>query len=1032
MVSSPVIYPPISNAQYSKPGKRRRSDDVERRGVPLQPVSSNQVLKHSGNLFLQDSDEEDVDPNDSLEHSFPTKRPRLEIDRAQLEETAAGQPTTNVSPRSDAQNPRAPLLGRNLLSRNNDSQASISPSIVENRQQRKTLTLKTTSGKTLAIRPRKEREHVSYEQLVAARSEIVAGRAQRNYYGIEVNRLLDEANAEDKIRQHVVEPEQIRSTVETSPRSSKQTRISGLMWTEKYRAKKFTDLIGDDRTHRNVMHWLKSWDPIVFPDAPRRTHTSRYKDQNQMDMEDKTHKKILLLTGPAGLGKTTLAHVCARQAGYEVSEINASDERSKDVVNGRIRDMLGTENVKSTANIILNANNGQKKIAKPLCVIVDEVDGVVSGSGGSGEGGFIKALIDLLLKDQKNESKKDVEQAVGNSTKKRKGDNFRMMRPMIMICNDAYHNALRLLRTSQFVEIVHVGRPMLNNVALRMQNIFEREGIDADADAVRRLCESCWGSTSKKEGGTGSGVGEGDIRSVMVMAEWIAGRLRADFSTSGDQKSSLSKKWLETNMSDASSNGALKGLGRGGSKEIVERVFMEGGGLSTKPGLAQPSFVTSTPSGSIGGQQGSTKSVNEAKKTSSITQLRTLIDGFGETDKIISDLHNQYTLQPYQDDTFLSKPHSVYNWLHFYDSLSSQVFGSSEWELAPYLSSPILSFHLLFATSTATRARYAPSIGSSYSNNHISISENHVSDEAHPFTGQQASYLAHERQKHNHSLLQSLHENLSLSLNRLYPKSDSMALEFIPYVLRMISPAVSPVLITSAAPSSSSSTNAKITTACVRKASEKLLVARSIQALLATGLKFEKHRVDSSIMSINNVKTAAGFIYRLAPALDEYGVYDTASSSSSSKTGNGSWGNDVAGISAPGQRYAVRQVLAQECVAEERTRSLEERAKRNKGLVASVSNHDTAGGEIDMTQDDNHGPDVNYKNNSNGHYMKGIKRDFFGRVLHSDQPAGNDNGDMKKRGADGNENRRVWVSFHEGFSNAVRKPLTLAELMKGF
>ncbi len=32
----------------------------------------------------------------------------------------------------------------------------------------------------------------------------------------------------------------------------------------------------------------------------------------------------------------------------------------------------------------------------------DEVDGVVSGSGGAGEGGFIKALIDLILLDQKN------------------------------------------------------------------------------------------------------------------------------------------------------------------------------------------------------------------------------------------------------------------------------------------------------------------------------------------------------------------------------------------------------------------------------------------------------------------------------------------------------------------------------------------------------------------------------------------------------------------------------------------------------
>jgi len=33
--------------------------------------------------------------------------------------------------------------------------------------------------------------------------------------------------------------------------------------------------------------------------------------------------QVLLLSGPAGLGKTTLAHVIAQHAGYEVVEINA-------------------------------------------------------------------------------------------------------------------------------------------------------------------------------------------------------------------------------------------------------------------------------------------------------------------------------------------------------------------------------------------------------------------------------------------------------------------------------------------------------------------------------------------------------------------------------------------------------------------------------------------------------------------------------------------------------------------------------------
>lgn len=68
----------------------------------------------------------------------------------------------------------------------------------------------------------------------------------------------------------------------------------------------------------------------------------------------------------------------------------------------------------------------------------------------------------------------------------------------------------------------------------------------------------------------------------------------------------------------------------------------------------------------------------------------------------------------------------------------------------------------------------------------------------------------------------------------------------------------------------------------------------------------------------------------------------------------------------------------------------------------------------------------------------GAKRDFFGRVVSEeimplqeiDSNAETD-GRSKKRKKGGKDDNNVWVSFHEGFSNAVRKPITMEELLRG-
>lgn len=50
--------------------------------------------------------------------------------------------------------------------------------------------------------------------------------------------------------------------------------------------------------------------------------------------------QVIMLCGPPGLGKTTLAQVVARHAGYRVYEINASDDRSATVLRKRMTEAM--------------------------------------------------------------------------------------------------------------------------------------------------------------------------------------------------------------------------------------------------------------------------------------------------------------------------------------------------------------------------------------------------------------------------------------------------------------------------------------------------------------------------------------------------------------------------------------------------------------------------------------------------------------------------------------------------------------------
>ena len=120
------------------------------------------------------------------------------------------------------------------------------------------------------------------------------------------------------------------------------------MWSEKYRPQIISDMVGNEEARAAITEWFVKW---------------------------KKGTKPLLLVGPPGIGKTTIAYLVAKQFGYDMIGLNASDVRSKSRINEILTPVLANVSVMGT----------------PM-IFVDEVDGI----HGRDDYGGASALVDIL------------------------------------------------------------------------------------------------------------------------------------------------------------------------------------------------------------------------------------------------------------------------------------------------------------------------------------------------------------------------------------------------------------------------------------------------------------------------------------------------------------------------------------------------------------------------------------------------------------------------------------------------------------
>jgi len=203
--------------------------------------------------------------------------------------------------------------------------------------------------------------------------------------------------------------------------NSAKPRKRELPWSEKYRPESLIDVVGNPSSIEDVKKWAAQW------------------------ATGKPKKKALLIYGRVGTGKTSLAYSLAKEVGWDVIEMNASDKRSSEFVEQIAG--LGSQTRSFT---------GAKKV-----ILVEEIDGL----SGVADRGATQALADVIKKTEA---------------------------PMILTSNDIDDKKLSGLKV--YCEQVQLKKIAPGVIVKVLKDILEKEGVGIeDISALQKIADNADG-----------------------------------------------------------------------------------------------------------------------------------------------------------------------------------------------------------------------------------------------------------------------------------------------------------------------------------------------------------------------------------------------------------------------------------------------------------------------------------------------------------------------------------------------------------